>query len=201
MGITFGSRAKADDVKAKAKAALAEPLASPTKNSGLLFVKVRAIVGDEPNSNGDCFPREELIKAYKTFNGVPVFASQESTKDAEHAIGKVVSSKYVASDNSVHCVLCVDRAIAPGLARAVEDGYVTGIAMSAQVGHGKCGECHKEFYGYAEACEHMKGDKRKTGVVEITYGLKFIDICFAVDPASDKCRVLEVMDGPKGVIK
>ena len=58
------------------------------KHPNALFFRAKAIKADEPNSNGDSFSKEELLKAYKSFEGVPFFTNHEN-QDVEKAKGKI----------------------------------------------------------------------------------------------------------------
>ena len=48
------------------------------KHPTALFFRSKAIKADEPNSNGDYFTKDELVKAHKTFEGVPFFTNHDN---------------------------------------------------------------------------------------------------------------------------
>lgn len=90
-----------------------------------LFVKCYAIKADEPNDNGDCFSRKELIKATPTFVGVPVFTNHQNS-DINQARGKVIHSWWDDDKNGIMIIARVDAVAYPQLARGVREQYVTG---------------------------------------------------------------------------
>jgi hypothetical protein len=130
------------------------------KNPDNLFVKVFAIKANEVNDNGDCFSEEELKKAAHTFVGVPVFVNHQND-NVENARGKVVHSWYDEPSKGVYCINMVDRAAYPRLARGIEEGYITGTSMGAQVTYSICSICHNKAHTADEFCTHIKGGKNR----------------------------------------
>ena len=121
------------------------------KNPDNLFVKVFAIKANEVNDNGDCFNEDELKKAAHTFVGVPVFVNHQND-NVENARGKVVHSWYDDDLKGIYCINMVDRNAYPRLARGIEEGYITGTSMGAQVGFSLCSICHNKAHTADEFC-------------------------------------------------
>jgi len=134
--------------------------AAVTKNPENLFVKVFAIKANEVNDNGDCFSESELQKSAHTFVGVPVFVNHQND-NVENARGKVVHSWYDEAAKGVYCINMVDRNAYPRLARGIEEGYITGTSMGAQVGFSLCSICHNKAHTAEEFCSHVKGGKNR----------------------------------------
>jgi len=135
-------------------------VAAIEKNPDNLFVKVFAIKANEVNDNGDCFNEEELKKAASTFVGVPVFVNHQND-NVENARGKVVHSWYDDPSKGIYCINMVDRNAYPRLARGIEEGYITGTSMGAQVGYSICSICHNKAATAEEFCSHIKNGKNR----------------------------------------
>lgn len=144
--------------------------AAISKNPDNLFVKVFAIKANEVNDNGDCFSEQELEKSAHTFIGVPVFVNHQND-NIENARGKVVHSWYDESSKGIYCINMVDRAAYPKLARGIEEGYITGTSMGAQVTYSICSVCHNKAHTADEFCSHIKGGKNRkiSGKYECKY--------------------------------
>lgn len=167
------------------------------KHPEALWLRVKAIEADNENDNGDYFSREEILKAYKTFEGVPVFTNHENSK-VENAKGKVVLAEWNDEEGSVYCTLFVDREANPALCRAIEEGYVTDVSMGTQVDYSVCSICGQKATVAEDYCSHVKTMKgRKIDgkkVYEENYGLKFIEISVVTDGACKDCTIRQVLD-------
>lgn len=172
-------------------------VAEMNKHPDALWIRVKAIEADAPNDNGDFFSREEIIKSYRSFEGVPVFTNHENNK-VENAKGKVVKAEWEEREGAVYCTMYIDRKANPSLCRAIEEGYVTDVSMGTQVDFSTCSVCEKKAYTADDYCEHvrtMKGRKIEGNhVFEKNYGLKFIEISVVTDGACKDCTIREVID-------
>lgn len=126
-------------------------VAEMSKHPDALWIKVKAIEADIPNDNGDLFSEEEILKSYKTFEGVPVFTNHENNK-VEAAKGKVVVAEWDDKEKSVYCTMFIDRAAFPTLARAIEEGYITDVSMGTQVDYSTCSVCQNRAAVASEYC-------------------------------------------------
>jgi hypothetical protein len=135
-----------------------------------LFVKVFAIKKDEVNDNGDAFSESELIRAASTFIGCPVFVNHQND-DVEKARGRVVHAWYDKSAGGIYCINRVDKIAYPQLARGIEEGYITGTSMGAQVGYSLCSICHNKAHSADEFCSHIKNSKTRkfNGTIKNAY--------------------------------
>jgi hypothetical protein len=167
------------------------------KHPDALWLRVKAIEADRENDNGDYFSEAEIIKAYKTFEGCPVFTNHENSK-VENAKGKVVLAEWDDEDKSVYCTLFIDRGANPALCRAVEEGYVTDVSMGTQVDYSICSVCKNKSYTADTYCPHVKTMKGRSvdgkKIYEENYGLKFIEISVVTDGACKDCTIREVID-------
>jgi hypothetical protein len=125
-----------------------------------LFVKVFAIKKDEPNDNGDAFCEEELKKAAPTFVNVPVFTNHQND-DVAKAKGKVVHAWYDYKKGGIYIISMIDKLAYPQIARGVEEGYISGTSMGAQVQYSVCNICHNKAHTADEYCSCVKGGKNK----------------------------------------
>lgn len=154
--VKFASIDKAQDVDLDSfdiEAAIKE-------NPEHLFIKVFAIKKDEVNDNGDAFPEDELIKAAHTFIGVPVFTNHQNS-DIEKAKGRVVHAWYDKKKGGIWIISSIDKVAYPQIARGVEEGYINGTSMGAQVQYSLCSVCHNKAHTADEYCSHVRNQKNK----------------------------------------
>lgn len=172
-------------------------IAEMKKHQNALWIKVKAIEADIPNDNGDYFSREELLKSYKSFEGVPVFTNHENNK-IEKAKGKVILAEWNDQENSVYCTMFVDREAYGDICRLIESGIATDVSMGTQVDYSVCSFCKKRAKTEAEYCDHLKTMKGRLHegkkVYEENYGLKFIEISIVTDGACKDCTIREIID-------
>jgi hypothetical protein len=177
------------------------------KHPNALFFRSKAIVADEPNSNGDYFSEEELKKAYKTFEGVPFFTNHDN-QHIENARGKNIFAEWVPEEKAVYVISFVDRDAYPHICRSIEEEYVNGVSMGCSVEYSECNICGNVAERTDDYCTHIRNRKGrkfngsarnvKTGeikqfkdepVFEYNYGIKFIELSAVVDPACPSCRI------------
>ena len=103
------------------------------KHPTALFFRAKAIKADEANSNGDYFSEEELIRAHKSFEGVPFFTNHDN-QNIENARGKIVFAEWVPKEKSIYTICFVDREAFPHICRSIEEEYTTGVSMGAVAG-------------------------------------------------------------------
>lgn len=106
------------------------------KHPNSLFFRAKAIKADEPNSNGDSFSKEELLKGYKSFEGVPFFTNHEN-QDIEKAKGKIIFAEWDEKESSIYTIAFVDRDAYPHICRGIEQGYMSGVSMGSINGESK----------------------------------------------------------------
>lgn len=187
----------------KAKIIEAEIKKHPTA----LFFRAKAIKADEANSNGDYFSIEELLKAYKSFEGVPFFTNHNN-QNVENARGKIIHAEWIPEEKSVYTLAFVDREAFPHICRSIEEEYITGVSMGCSVEYSICNICENKAEKTEDYCSHIRERKGRTfsgkatnvrtgetkefknePVFEYNYGIKFIELSAVVDPACPSCRI------------
>lgn len=173
------------------------------------YIAVRALSADRPNSNGDCFPHEELTRI-DTLNKRPVYASflgkglyvNHKADDPRTAKGIVLDARYVQDnpeDRYVELLIAVDKQKDPIFARDVERGLINKFSMGASVQYTKCSICNKEARKREDFCDHiskykMKPCKTASGeeklAYELCYGVQYNEISAVSDPADEKALLL-----------
>lgn len=173
-----------------------------------VYVVVRALTADKPNSNGDCFPHEELIRVdqilnrpvYASFIGKGVYINHQHTDDPRYAKGVVLDARYVQNENDkyVELLLGIDKKKDPVFARDVERGLINKFSMGASVQFTRCSVCGNEARKTEDFCEHiakykMRPVKTPHGeklAYELCYGVTYNEISAVADPADETAQLL-----------
>jgi hypothetical protein len=175
-----------------------------------VYVVVRALTADKPNSNGDCFPHDELVRldavlhrpVYASFIGKGVYINHQHTDDPRYAKGIILDSRYVqgnADDKYVELLLGIDKQKDPVFARDVERGLINKFSMGASVQFTKCSVCSNEARRKEEFCEHiakhkMREVKAEDGskklAYELCFGVTYNEISAVSDPADETAQLL-----------
>lgn len=149
-------------------------LASPkVTEDGFLYVKVRAI-SSRVNKNNDGWPSEELAKAYKTFEGRPIFVDHNND-NPDRTRGVIVSSQLHVDDEKtatldpyyskapdnhkpptwIELLLEVDANSFPKLADAIVNKDIDAVSMGANIDESLCSVCENKAKNPAEYCDHI----------------------------------------------
>ena len=174
-----------------------------------VYVVVRALSANRPNSNGDCFPHEELVRldpilhrpVYASFVGKGVYVNHTHTDDPRYAKGIILDSRYVqgSDDNYVELLLGIDRKKDPVFSRDVERGLINKFSMGASVQFTRCSVCGNEARRKEEFCpciaqskmREVKGaDGEKKLAYELCYGVTFNELSAVSDPADETAQTL-----------
>ncbi len=210
--------AEVDDVLDKYKDTDVIKLMHELRDEKLLWVRARSIDADTVNANGDYFSKAELLKevdiitsdsegkkvrtkgpAYKTFEGVPIYANHKND-DVLEAKGMVIHAEWNDDENCVYCVFYIDESAYPDIARGVRVGYMHDVSMGCQVESGECSECGNIAALEKDYCECLKKYKGKIHpksgkkVYEKNMGIKFIELSVVGDGAFDTCEIEEIYD-------
>lgn len=170
-------------------------------SANFVYFRCRAISADVPNGNGDMFPEKELKAAYKTFIGVGMYKDHDSDS-VDKSVGKVLWAEWVPEGKYVECYCCVDKMLAPELARRIEMGEASTVSMGCMVGEAECSVpgCGNIAHNAMELCEHMvpgrgmKGKRNHEGKVayEINRLLQFTELSLVTVPADPTAKIFEV---------
>lgn len=182
-------------------------LASFTPEPGMIYTRVRAISA-RVNRNFDGFESSELKRAYRSFEGRPVFVNHENA-DPTRTRGIVVASAYRedGDDRYIELLIEVDARAFPKLAQEIADGNIDSVSMGCEVESTICSYCGNEADDLGEFCEHILNHKGQTlsrladnGIVEdvlvyeICRGVNFFEISFVFDPADETALAQNVID-------
>jgi hypothetical protein len=159
---------------------------------GYLYVRARAI-SSRVNKNNDGWPSDELLKAYSSFVGRPVFVDHNN-QDPKRTRGVIVDSQvhvdedpektaaldpYYASapDNHkpptwVEILIEVDGETYPKLADAIRTGDIDAVSMGANIDNSVCSVCANEASVPSEYCQHISGGKGATFEITADNGEK-----------------------------
>ena len=169
--------------------------------ANFVYFRCRAISADVPNGNGDFFPEKELLAAYKSFIGVGMYKDHDSDS-VDKSVGKVLWAEWVPEGKYVECYCCVDKLLAPELARRIEMGEASTVSMGCMVGEAECSVkgCGNIAHNAMELCEHMipgrglKGKRNHEGTVayEINRLLQFTELSLVTVPADPTAKIFEV---------
>jgi hypothetical protein len=141
------------------------------------------------NSNGDIFPEEELVKAYKKWVGKPLCVDHKSSS-VEHVRGFIVDTYYDRNLKRVVALCALDKAGYPQLARQISTGLSNCVSMGTAVGKAICSDCARVARQEADFCDHMR---HKSCYGEINIDLNPIELSIVVNGADPKANIKHII--------
>jgi hypothetical protein len=141
------------------------------------------------NSNGDIFPEEELVKAYKKWQHRPLCIDHKSSS-VDHVRGFIVDTYYDRNLKRVIALCALDKASWPQLARQVATGVSNCVSMGTAVGKAICSDCARVAKTEADFCDHMR---RKSGYGEINVDLNPLELSIVVNGADPKANIKNII--------
>jgi hypothetical protein len=141
------------------------------------------------NSNGDIFPEEELVKAYRKWVGKPLCIDHKSSS-VDHVRGFIVDTYYDRVLKRVIALCALDKVSHPVLARQVTTGVSSCVSMGTAVGKAICSDCAQVARVEADFCDHMR---RKTCYGEINVDLTPIELSIVVNGADPKASIKHII--------
>jgi hypothetical protein len=141
------------------------------------------------NSNGDIFPEEELVKAYRKWVGKPLCIDHKSSS-VDHVRGFIVDTYYDRNLKRVIALCALDKHNYPDLARKVSTGYSSSVSMGTAVGRAICTDCGKVARVESDFCEHMRN---KSCYGEINVDLNPIELSIVVNGADPKAHIKHII--------
>lgn len=141
------------------------------------------------NSNGDIFPEEELVKAYKKWVGKPLCIDHKSSS-VDHVRGFIVDTYYDRNLKRVIALCALDKAGYPQLARQVQTGVSSCVSMGTAVGRAICSDCATVARTEQDFCDHMR---RKSCYGEINVDLNPIELSIVVNGADPKANIKHII--------
>jgi hypothetical protein len=141
------------------------------------------------NSNGDIFPEEELVKAYKKWVGKPLCVDHKSSS-VDHVRGFIVDTHYDRLLKRVIALCALDKAGYPQLARQVATGVSNCVSMGTAVGKAICTDCATVARTESDFCDHMR---RKSCYGEINVDLNPIELSIVVNGADPRANIKHII--------
>lgn len=141
------------------------------------------------NSNGDIFPEEELVKAYRKWVHKPLCIDHKSSS-VDHVRGFIVDTYYDRNLKRVIALCALDKHNYPDLARKVATGYSNCVSMGTAVGRAICSDCATVARTEHDFCDHMK---RKSCYGEINVDLNPIELSIVVNGADPKANIKHII--------
>ena len=148
------------------------------------------------NANGDMFPAEELLKAYKGWVGKPLCVDHKSAS-VDAIRGIILDTYYDHAHHRVIGLCALDKVSYPDLARKVATGYSCSVSMGTAVKCCSCYDCGATATCEAEFCQHMKN---KTGYAEINVGLQPLELSLVVSGADPSAKIRTILAAAKDVL-
>jgi hypothetical protein len=130
------------------------------------------------NTNGDAWPRDILLKDYRTFvdNGIVYVEHDQSP---EHAKGKVLDA--IARDMGdtilVDLLFCVDKRHSD-LVHNIETGLANAVSMGCTTKYTICSICGNVAHDEKEYCNHVKNQKNQMVKCADGQYRKACEVCF-----------------------
>lgn len=141
------------------------------------------------NSNGDIFPEEELLKAYKNWVGKPLCVDHKSNS-VDAIRGVILDTYYDRALKRVIALCALDKVTYPDLARKVSTGYSTCVSMGTAVGKAICSDCGNVARTEGDFCSHMK---TRSCYGEINCDLQPIELSIVVNGADPAAKIRTII--------
>jgi hypothetical protein len=141
------------------------------------------------NSNGDIFPEEELVKAYKKWIGRPLCIDHKSSS-VDHVRGFIVDTYYDRNLKRVIALCALDKFNYPDLARKISTGYSNSVSMGTAVERAICYDCGTVAKTEQDFCQHMRS---RTCYGEINVGLNPIELSIVVNGADPAAKIKHII--------
>src|ERR1700722_6978 len=141
------------------------------------------------NSNGDIFPEEELLRAYKNWVGKPLCVDHKSNS-VDAIRGVILDTYYDRAMKRVIALCALDKVTYPDLARKVSTGYSTCVSMGTAVGKAICSDCGNVARVEQDFCSHMKS---RSCYGEINCDLQPIELSIVVNGADPQAKIRTII--------
>jgi hypothetical protein len=141
------------------------------------------------NSNGDIFPEEELLRAYKKWVGCPLCVDHKSAS-VDAIRGVILDTYYDRKLKRVIALCALDRVSYPELARKVSTGYSNCVSMGTAVGRAVCYDCGNVARVEGDFCSHMKS---RSCYGEINCDLQPIELSIVVNGADPQAKIRTIL--------
>lgn len=149
------------------------------------------------NANGDIFPEEELLKAYKNWIGKPLCVDHKSSS-VDAIRGLIVDTYYDYKFKRVIALCALDKINYPDLARKVSSQYAASVSMGTGVGKAICSDCGTVARTADDFCIHMRN---KSCYGEINLDLSPIELSIVVNGADPKAKIKHIIASANNINK
>lgn len=154
------------------------------------------------NDNGDCFPREEVLKNYPTFKS-HARTYVEHQQGPEHAKGRCIDVvvRDMGDTVLVDVLFSVDLQYSD-LVNNIQKRYVTHLSMGCQTEFTLCSICGNLAHNDKELCAHIKTQKKQIiaapdgkmrKIAEVCYNNTWIDVSCVMNPAFAGAAIRKVL--------
>lgn len=131
-----------------------------------IYSVVIGIQGDIFNENNDYWPWEdELLKqnskgelVWKTWIDKPNCIDHKCASVMDH-YGRVADCWPNYPPKQIMMVTATSKSKSPELARGIDEGHISKVSMSCEVGYSVCSYCGKKAYTDKEYCVHVIQDR------------------------------------------
>jgi hypothetical protein len=160
-----------------------------TKNGSWKWVSSDPSVRPYKNKNGDIFPEQELLAAYKQWIGKPLCVDHKSSS-VDAIRGIILDTYYDRQYKRVIALCALDKITYPDLANKVALGYSTNVSMGVGVGRAICSDCGTVARTESDFCTHMRS---KTSYGEINVDLQPIELSIVVNGADPQAKIRTII--------
>jgi hypothetical protein len=141
------------------------------------------------NANGDSFPEQQLLKAYKNWAGKPLCMDHKSSS-CDNVYGLIVDTYYDHKHKRIVALCALDKKTYPDLARKISTGVLNSVSMGTAVGKAICSDCGTIARVESEYCSHMK---TKSCYCEINIDLNPLELSLVVNGADRDAKIRHIV--------
>lgn len=153
-----------------------------------------------PNTNGDYFLEEGLLRKYDTFRTLAHLFKHHVNKDPKQSYGHVPYSTYNEPMRRVELIVAAGREKAPDIVSRAENGEPLAFSMACKVQWDRCSICGNKAHKKSEYCDHIRhnllnimSDGRQ--VFMVNEDPTFFDISYVLKPADKTAMMLSKVAG------
>lgn len=148
-----------------------------------------------PNTNGDYFPEDGLLRKYDTFRTFAHLFKHHVNKDPKQSYGDVPYSTYNEPMRRIELIVAVGRERAPDIVGRAENGERLAFSMACKIPWDRCSVCNNKAQRKSEYCDHIRhhlleimSDGKQ--VFMVNEDPTFFDISYVIKPADKTAMML-----------
>lgn len=148
-----------------------------------------------PNTNGDYFPEDGLLRKFDTFRTFAHLFKHHVNKDPKQSYGHVPYSTYNEPMRRVELIIAVDRGKASDIVSRAENGEPLGFSMACKIPWDRCSLCNNKAHKRSEYCDHIRNNLLEImpdgkQVFMVNEDPTFFDISYVLKPADKTAMML-----------